>query len=181
MNLPPPFGRSVAYTPPGLTPVNRETQGAVQQMADASRANILMNDGISAALEFADRYADHRAPQLLDAIRGTQYVLDRFLDFALGESADFAGDHLGPDATLAAVVPMWVHTVVQTPRTGPAYLTIPSTPPLGASWRLYVLAAADRTPSLLTMSWDWCGVYPCITPDEWNRQRERAGAGQAAA
>jgi hypothetical protein len=179
---PPPL-TVVRYTPPGLSATSPEARDAVQQMADATRAGVRMNDGISAALAFADRYADHHAPLLFDAIRGTQYTLDRFLDFALGESADFAGDHLGPDATLAVVVPMWVHTRVQAPRTGAAYLTIPAALqlPYGEIWRLYVLAAADRTPSLLTMSWDWCGVYPCITPDEWNRQRERTDAGQAAA
>jgi hypothetical protein len=182
MNLPPPFGRSAAaYTPPGLTPINVETRAAVQQVADAAHAATRMNDAIAAALAFADRYADHRAPRLLDAIPEVQYTLDQFLDFALAEATDFAGDHLGPDATMAVIVPMWVHTTVQMPRTGPVYLTIPTTHPLGDSWTLYVLAAADRTPSLLTMSWDWCGVYPCITPGEWYRERQRATAGQAAA
>lgn len=172
MNLPQPFGRSAgAYTPPGLPPAGREARAAVQQVADAAHATARMNDGITAALAFANMYADHRCPELIDVIPEDRYALDRFLDFARDESADFAADHLGPDATMALVVPMWVHTVVATPRPAPTYLTTPTTHPLGDTWTLYALAAADRTPSLLTLSWDWCGVYPCITPGAWHRQR----------
>ncbi len=171
MNLPQPHGRSAgAYVPPGLAAAG-ETRAAAQQVAHASRAAHAIGDAIAYALAFADEYADHRCPELIDVIPENEYRLDRFLDFALDESSDFAGDRLGPHATVALVIPMWVHTTLATPRTGPAYLTIPTAHPLGESWTLYALAAADRTPSLLTMSWDWCGVYPCITPGEWHRQR----------
>lgn len=171
MTFPRPWARSGGYLPPGLAP---DQAAAMQQMADHAAAAERMRQGLAAALAFADAHADHRAPRLTDDVTGDRYVLDRFLDFALSEAADFAADRLGSGIRLAAVIPMWVHTVIDAPRTGPDYATIPALGPDRDEWTLTVLAAAGRAPSLLTLSWDWCGVYPCIGPDAWHRQHTNA-------
>lgn len=155
------------YTPPLLNPnpiTEPATLKAMQNAGDHARTAMRMIDAVAYAAVYAGTYADYHAPHCGSPVDADgRYDLNAFMTDAYALTRRLASRALGPAAQVRLVVPMWVHTVQQAITED--VITVPNYEPGGDVWRAIAIAAADRPPSLLLTSWDWCATFSCDTPD----------------
>lgn len=159
MNLPAPIGRNAGAWIPAT---DIETAARIQQLADHCHASTKMREATRAAAAYLDAHADHEEPRAPRPGEDGPYGLDGFMADAYRRARHCAAKALGPAAEVRMVIPMWVHTMQHSVIND--VITVPEYHPTGHTWRAYAIAAADRVPSLIMMSWDWAAAFPCATP-----------------
>lgn len=155
-------------------PVSPEQLARLQTLADNTNARARnlyhLEYGIGALADQIHRDADHRGDLYTNVTRGsvTGYRLDEFIADTEREASRAASAAIGPGATVMFIAPQWVATALERPLPPYRYLTVPfgRHGQLPGVWHLLAVAAASpRAPRPLCFDWDWCAVYPCVTPD----------------
>lgn len=149
-------------------PVSPEQLARLQTIADVTNARARnryhLEYGIGA---LADQV--HRDDLYTDVIAASgAYCLDRFIDHVEREASRRASDTLGPGAAVVFLIPEWFTNALTRNLPDHRYLTIPrgARGPLPGAWHLLAVATANpRWPRPLCLDWDWCAVFPCVTPD----------------
>lgn len=140
-------------------------------MADNVSALTRIEAGMSALADYVHRTADHRA-DLYTNVRASgvlSYRLDEFIADTERAASRAASAAIGPGATVTFIAPGWVRTALERPLPASRYLSVPYGRPerLPGVWHLLAVATASpRAPRPLLLDWDWCAVFPCVTPDD---------------